>query len=79
MKKGGKKTALLTLAIGLLLSACNSNNRATESSNAESDTALMDTPMTTGTGSDTLLKDSLKEGVDGTGKSSTDPRTRKQQ
>ncbi len=72
------KPGLLGLAISLSIAACNSNNRADESSGIQSDTPLMDTPMSTGAGSDTL-RDSLRKGVDGTGKSPVDPRTRKQQ
>ena len=75
------KSALLALGLTLSLAACGSNNAVDESQTKDanaSDTSLMDTPMSTGTGTDNV-KDSLKEGVDGTGKANTDPRTRKQQ
>jgi len=75
------KSALLALSLTLSLAACGSNNAGNESSTKDantSDTSLMDTAMSTGTGTDNV-KDSLKEGVDGTGKANTDPRTRKQQ
>jgi hypothetical protein len=76
--KNAFKSALLVLAITLSLAACNSGNRAPETGTG-GDTALTDTPVTTDTRTDTLNRDSLKEGVDGTGKSISDPRTRKQQ
>lgn len=75
------KPALLALSLTLSLAACGSNNAADESSSKDAnpaDTSLVDTAMSTGTGTDNI-KDSVKEGVDGTGKASTDPRTRKQQ
>jgi hypothetical protein len=80
MKKTFKYT-LLAGAIILAAAACNPGNRAdeaeTSNDTAMADSQLMDTPMSTGAGSDTL-RDSINEGVDGTGKPSTDPRTRKQ-
>jgi predicted small lipoprotein YifL len=79
--KASFKPVLLALGLTLSLAACGSNNANDESSNKDantSDTSLMDTTMSTGTGTDNV-KDSLKEGVDGTGKGNTDPRTRKQQ
>lgn len=69
------KTGVLVLAFVLALSSCNTGNTTKEPVSAETDTVLMDTPMTTGTGTDTLIK----ENVDGTGKPNTDPRNRKQQ
>ena len=75
----------LSLSAVLLISlaACNANqadrdDSGHDSPSIETDTAIMDTPMSTGTGSDTI-EQKLKEGEDGTGKASTDPRTRKQQ
>ena len=78
-----KKTILTVgiLPFLLLLAACNANNTdnsTTDSPATEGDTSLMDTPMSTGTGTDTI-EQKLREGEDGTGKPSTDPRTRKQQ
>ena len=75
------KYAMLTGVIFLSLAACNPGNRADESDTPDTglvDSSLMDTPMSTGSGSDTL-RDSVNKGVDGTGKPNTDPRTRKQQ
>lgn len=75
------KSTLLALVLTISLTACGSNNAGDESSSKganPADTSLVDTAMSTGTGTDNL-KDSVKEGVDGTGKASTDPRTRKQQ
>jgi hypothetical protein len=76
------KYTLLAGAILLSVAACNPRDRAddadTSADTALTDTSLMDTPMSTGSGSDTL-RDSVNEGVDGTGKPNTDPRTRKQQ
>ena len=75
------KYMLLTGAVFLGLAACNpgSHQEGSETSDtALVDSTMMDTPMSTGAGSDTL-RDSINEGVDGTGKPNTDPRTRKQQ
>jgi len=72
---------LLTGAILLSVAACNpgrDNGVDATTDTTLTDTTLMDTPMSTGAGSDTL-RDSINEGVDGTGKPNTDPRTRKQQ
>ena len=65
----------------IFLTACSSNQGSNSESRVDSaapDSTVMDTPMSTGTGSDTVQQ-KLKEGEDGTGKPSTDPRTRKQQ
>ena len=75
------KHALVALGLTLSLAACGSNNAGDDSSTKDAttgDSSLMDTTMSTGTGTDSA-KDSLREGVDGTGKANTDPRTRKQQ
>lgn len=75
------KTSMKALLL-VSLAACNTdqdkNNSAADTATMESDTTLMDTTMSTGTGTDTI-EQKLKEGEDGTGKASTDPRTRKQQ
>jgi hypothetical protein len=65
----------------IFLTACSSNQGNKGESRVDSaapDSSMLDTPMSTGTGSDTI-QEKLKEGEDGTGKPSTDPRTRKQQ
>ena len=70
------------LTLFMALTACDSNRTdndgVVDSATLESDTSLMDTTISTGTGTDTI-EQKLKEGDDGTGKPSTDPRTRKQQ
>lgn len=79
-----RKTITLLVILPLLLlsiAACNGNKadqNGGDSPAATADTAVMDTPMSTGTGTDTI-EQKLREGEDGTGKPSTDPRTRKQQ
>lgn len=75
-----KRTYYTFLAV-ILLAACNANQGSKSESRVDSaapDSSMLDTPMSTGTGSDTI-REKLKEGEDGTGKPSTDPRTRKQQ
>ena len=72
----------LTALVLISLAGCNAdqdkNNSAVDTATMETDTLMMDTPMSTGTGTDTI-EQKLKDGEDGTGKASTDPRTRKQQ
>ena len=76
------KYFILAGTIYLSAAACSPGNRADEAETSNDtgivDSQLLDTPMSTGAGSDTL-RDSVNEGVDGTGKPNTDPRTRKQQ